>query len=99
MPADSTTSTFAALQLTLDNWRWARAVLRAHGQRLSRKGTEISIHFKPTPHLMFAVENGGRWHNNILTFCLQPNEGIVHTFGQTTRARHLPASGHHAFSL
>ena len=50
------------------------------GKRPPRTGTEISIHFKPTPHLMFAVENGRRWHNNILTFCLQPNEDIVHTF-------------------
>ena len=29
---------------------------------------------------MFPIENGGRWYNNILTFCLRPNEGIVHTF-------------------
>ena len=81
VPLDSATPTFAALKLTLDNWRWARVPFYVRtGKRLPRKCTEISIHFKPTPHLMFAVENGGQWHNNILTFCLQPNEGIVHTF-------------------
>jgi len=81
VPPDSATPTFAALKLTLDNWRWARVpfYLRT-GKRLPRKCTEISIHFKPTPHLMFPVENGGQWHHNILTFCLQPDEGIVHTF-------------------
>jgi len=81
VPLDSATPTFAALKLTLDNWRWARVPFYVRtGKRLPRKCTEISIHFKPTPHLMFPVENSGQWHNNILTFCLQPNEGIVQTF-------------------
>jgi glucose-6-phosphate 1-dehydrogenase len=81
VPPDSATPTFAALKLTLDNWRWARVPFYVRtGKRLPRKCTEISIHFKPTPHLMFPVENSGQWHNNILTFCLQPNEGIVQTF-------------------
>ena len=58
---DSATPTFAALKLTLDNWRWARVPFYVRtGKRLPRKCTEISIHFKPTPQLMFAVENGGQ---------------------------------------
>ena len=81
VPADSTTPTFAALKLTLDNWRWAGVpfYLRT-GKRLPQKCTEITIHFKPTPHLMFPVDAAERMHNNVLTFSLQPNEGIVHTF-------------------
>jgi glucose-6-phosphate 1-dehydrogenase len=81
VPADSTTPTFAALKLTLDNWRWAGVpfYLRT-GKRLPQKCTEITIHFKPTPHLMFPVAAAERLHNNVLTFSLQPNEGIVHTF-------------------
>lgn len=81
VPTDSTTPTFAALKLTLDNWRWAGVpfYLRT-GKRLPQKCTEITIHFKPTPHLMFPVATAERLHNNILTFSLQPNEGIVHTF-------------------
>ncbi len=79
--SDSATPTFAALKLTLDNWRWARVPFYVRtGKRLPRKCTEINIYFKPTPHLMFPVANGAQWHNNILTFCLQPNEGIVQTF-------------------
>jgi glucose-6-phosphate 1-dehydrogenase len=78
---DSTTATFAALRLTPDNWRWAGVpfYLRT-GKRLPRKLTEILIAFKPTPHLMFPVEMPGQLQNNILTFRLQPEEGILHTF-------------------
>jgi glucose-6-phosphate 1-dehydrogenase len=81
VPVDSTTPTFAALKLTLDNWRWAGVpfYLRT-GKRLPRKLTEIIIYFKPTPHLMFPIEVPGRLQNNILTFRLQPEEGILHTF-------------------
>ena len=76
----STTSTFAALKLTLDNWRWSDVpfYLRT-GKRLARAVTEVAIHFKPTPHLMFPITHG-RWaHQSVLTFEVQPNEGITHT--------------------
>jgi glucose-6-phosphate 1-dehydrogenase len=79
--ADSTTPTFAALRLRLDNWRWAGVpfYLRT-GKRLRRKIAEITIQFKPTPHLMFPSDNGAELRGNILTFRLQPGEGILHTF-------------------
>ena len=81
VPEDSTTPTFAALKLTLDNWRWAGVpfYLRT-GKRLPQKCAEITLHFKPTPHLMFPTNADERLHSNVLTFSLQPNEGIVHTF-------------------
>ena len=77
---DSTTETYAALRIMIDNWRWAGVpfYLRT-GKSLTRKVSEITIHFKPTPHLMFPVEQddlGG----NILAFRLQPEEGIRQTF-------------------
>ena len=81
VPVDSTTPTFAALKLTLDNWRWAGVPFYlCAGKRLPQKYTAITLHFKPTPHLMFPVDDARRLHNNVLTFSLQPNEGIVHTF-------------------
>jgi glucose-6-phosphate 1-dehydrogenase len=81
VPAASATPTFAALKVMLDNWRWAGVpfYLRT-GKRLPQKCTEITIHFKPTPHLMFPIDAEERRHSNVLTFSLQPNEGIVHTF-------------------
>ncbi|MHB8668886.1 MAG: glucose-6-phosphate dehydrogenase, partial [Burkholderiales bacterium] len=77
---ESNTATYAALRVMIDNWRWAGVpfYLRT-GKRLARKLTEVAIHFKPTPHLMFPVE-GGSLSGNILAFRLQPEEGIIQTF-------------------
>ncbi len=77
---DSTAVTYAALRIMIDNWRWAGVpfYLRT-GKRLTRKVTEVAIHFKPTPHLMFPVEPDGLG-GNILAFRLQPEEGIMQTF-------------------
>jgi glucose-6-phosphate 1-dehydrogenase len=76
---DSTTPTFAALRLTVDNWRWAGVpfYLRT-GKRLERKLTEVVVHFRPTPHTMFPGQ--GDAHRNVLAFRLQPREGIVQRF-------------------
>lgn len=80
VPAGSTTSTFAALRLTLDNWRWAGVpfYLRT-GKRLSRKLTEVAIQFKPTPHYMFPTNGEEPSHQSVLVFELQPDEGIIQT--------------------
>jgi glucose-6-phosphate 1-dehydrogenase len=80
VPADSATATFAALRLTINNWRWADVpfYLRS-GKRLGRKLTEVAIQFTPTPHLMFRRQGGHPRHNSVLVFELQPDEGIVQT--------------------
>jgi glucose-6-phosphate 1-dehydrogenase len=80
VPAGSTTATFAALKVTIDNWRWADVpfYLRT-GKRLARKLTEVAIHFKPTPHLMFRGLGTHASHNSVLVFEVQPDEGIVQT--------------------
>ena len=50
----STTETFVALKLFIDNWRWAGVpfYLRS-GKRLPKRVTEIAVHFKEAPHLLF----------------------------------------------
>jgi glucose-6-phosphate 1-dehydrogenase len=73
----SATPTYAALKLWVDNWRW-RGVpfyLRS-GKRLALKTTEIAIEFKCVPHLMFAVEREKDIAPDVLSLCIQPNEGI-----------------------
>ena len=77
---DSNTPTYASLRIKIDNWRWSGVpfYLRT-GKRLGRKLTEVAIHFKPTPHLMFPVERDSL-SGNILAFRLQPEEGIMQTF-------------------
>ncbi|MGD8866913.1 MAG: glucose-6-phosphate dehydrogenase [Gemmatimonadales bacterium] len=76
----SWTSTFAAAKLTIDNWRWAGVpfYLRT-GKRMTEKFTEVAIHFKPTPHLMFPVSLD-QLHSNVLVFRLQPEEGIIQVY-------------------
>jgi glucose-6-phosphate 1-dehydrogenase len=75
--ADSSTETFAGLQLEVDNWRWAGVpfYLRA-GKRLARKVTEIAITLKPVPHLAFSREGSLGVRPNQLILTVQPNEGV-----------------------
>jgi glucose-6-phosphate 1-dehydrogenase len=73
----SQTPTYAALQFFVDNWRW-RGVpfyLRS-GKSLSAKTTEIAIRFRGVPHLMFPRLPGDEITHNVLSLCLQPDEGI-----------------------
>lgn len=77
---DSTTPTFTAIRLGVDNWRWSGVpfYLRT-GKRMARKLTEVAIQFKPTPHVMFPQQDSGS-APNVLAFQLQPEEGIVQRF-------------------
>ena len=73
---ESTTPTFVALKLAVDNWRWKGVpfYLRT-GKMMPKKVTEISIHFREVPLLIFqsAAQQASP---NILSMRIQPNEGI-----------------------
>jgi glucose-6-phosphate 1-dehydrogenase len=77
IPADSTTETYAALRLEVNNWRWAGVpfYLRT-GKRLARKVTEIAVTLKPVPHLTFSQDGSLGVLPNQLILTLQPNEGV-----------------------
>jgi glucose-6-phosphate 1-dehydrogenase len=83
---DSSTETFAAVRLGIDNWRWAGVpfYLRA-GKRLKKRATEISIQFKQPPLLIFdrIASNAAcpLIEPNLLTIRIQPDEGIALRFG------------------
>jgi glucose-6-phosphate 1-dehydrogenase len=78
----STTETFVALKLFIDNWRWARVPFFIRtGKRLSRSLTEVRVHFKRTPQALFAQTPEEKLDANIITFRIQPNEGISVNFG------------------
>jgi glucose-6-phosphate 1-dehydrogenase len=74
---DSLTATYAALELFVDNRRWQGVpfYLRS-GKRLATKTTEIAVQFKCVPHLLFPLPDGARLTPNVLSLCLQPDEGI-----------------------
>src|SRR5881394_3462782 len=71
---DSQTETFVALRLFIDDWRWADVpVYMRVGKRLPKSATEISIHFKKAPAVLF---NKGLRDVNVLVIRIQPDEGI-----------------------
>jgi glucose-6-phosphate 1-dehydrogenase len=78
VPDDSTTETYAALRLQVDNWRWAGVpILLRTGKRLARKVTEIAVTLKPVPHLAFDSEGSVGPQPNQLVLTVQPNEGVT----------------------
>ncbi len=71
---DSQTETFVALRLFIDNWRWADVPIYMRvGKRLPKSATEISIHFKKAPAVLF---NKDLSDQNVLVIRIQPDEGI-----------------------
>ena len=74
---DSTTATYAAVRLYVDNWRWTGVpfYLRT-GKSMAEKTSEIVIQFKSLPHVMFTQEEAQSITPNVLSICLQPDEGI-----------------------
>ncbi|RME07503.1 MAG: glucose-6-phosphate dehydrogenase [Anaerolineae bacterium] len=74
---DSRTPTYAALKLYIDNWRWKGVpfYLRS-GKALKRKSSEIIIEFQKPPHLMFGLTDASEFSPNVLSLCIQPDEGI-----------------------
>ncbi|MFN2540974.1 MAG: glucose-6-phosphate dehydrogenase [Chthoniobacterales bacterium] len=74
--ADSSTDTFVALRLFIDNWRWSGVpVYMRVGKRLPKSATEISIHFKHAPPVLFNKETTAIGQN-VLVIRIQPDEGI-----------------------
>jgi len=83
----STTATFGALSLFVDNWRWQGVpfYLRS-GKLLPAKVTEITVQFKDVPHRLFpnapagnppqSGRHSGAPHANFLSLCIQPDEGV-----------------------
>ena len=79
---NSTTDTFVALKLGIDNWRWADVpfYLRT-GKRMARRLTEIVIQFKRAPFMLFRKAGVESLTTNQLVIRIQPDEGISLRFG------------------
>ena len=73
----TTTATFAALKLSVDNWRWQGVpfYLRT-GKAMSCRTTQIIIQFREPPHMMFSKTRAGALDANRLVLQIQPGEGI-----------------------
>ncbi len=78
---DSSTETFAAVRLFVDNWRWQSVpfYLRT-GKRLPARISEVSIQFRPVPHQTFPSNALMDRRANRLLLAIQPEEGILLRF-------------------
>jgi glucose-6-phosphate 1-dehydrogenase len=74
---DSTTETYVALKLMIDNWRWAGVpfYLRT-GKALKSRRTEVAVKFKQAPFAMFRDTPVDRLAQNFLIMSIQPEECI-----------------------
>ncbi len=93
----STTETYIAAKLFIDNWRWADTpfYVRA-GKRLARRETTIAIQFQRAPHPPFQAIAGDGLRPNVLLIHVQPDEGVslaigakVPGAGMTIRTVHM----------
>jgi glucose-6-phosphate 1-dehydrogenase len=76
--AQSNTETYAALRLSINNWRWQGVPFYVRsGKRMARRVSEIAINFRRPPGTLFAGETAGfDLAANTLSFQIQPDEGL-----------------------
>jgi len=79
--ADSSTETYLAARLEIDNWRWAGVpfYLRT-GKRLATRRTEVVLRYKPVPHLPLPHAAVESVEPNAMILEVQPTEGITLAF-------------------
>jgi glucose-6-phosphate 1-dehydrogenase len=79
---DSRTETYVALQLFINNWRWAGVpfYLRT-GKRMTRKLTEIAVTLRPVPHIAFQGPDSEEVQPNQIILTLQPDEAVSVSLG------------------
>jgi glucose-6-phosphate 1-dehydrogenase len=77
IPADSTTETYVALRLFIDNWRWAGVpfYLRT-GKRLPKRASEVAIQFRDVPQVLFNAHPDVPLEPTVLSLRIQPEEGL-----------------------
>lgn len=80
--SDSNTETFAALKLSIDNWRWADVPFYVRtGKRMATRNSSIVIWFKKAPFMLFRDTPVERLRSNRIEIHIQPDEGITLHFG------------------
>jgi glucose-6-phosphate 1-dehydrogenase len=77
VPADSSTETFVAMRLFIDNWRWAGVpfYLRT-GKQLPKRISEVAVQFKDVPQILFNASPDVPLEPTVLSLRVQPEEGV-----------------------
>ena len=74
---DSNVETYVAMQLEIDNWRWAGVPFYIRtGKHMSQRNTEIAIRFKQAPYAAFHGTPVDTLRSNWLVLRIAPDEGI-----------------------
>ncbi len=74
---NSTTDTYAALRVFVDNWRWSGVPFYIRtGKRLPKRVTEVAVQFRHVPHFVFSRSRSDAIEPNVLMIRIQPDEGI-----------------------
>ena len=74
---DSKVETYVAMQLEIDNWRWAGVPFFIRtGKHLSQRKTEVAIRFKQAPYTPFRHTPVFCLPDNWLIISIAPDEGI-----------------------
>lgn len=73
----STTETYVALKLFVENWRWANVPFYIRtGKHLPSRSTEVIVQFKRVPHQLYTPAETAHLLPDSLTLRIQPDEGI-----------------------
>jgi glucose-6-phosphate 1-dehydrogenase len=94
----STTETYVALRLWIDNWRWSDVpFLIRTGKALAVTGTEVAVEFRSPPRMLFLSADSGRPQPNVVRFRLQPDPGVTFCLlakepGEANATREVPVS-------
>ncbi len=77
IPSDSSTESYAALRLSINNWRWEGVpfYLRS-GKRMARRVSEIAVQFKTPPGILFSQNDKLNLSSNTMVIQIQPDEGV-----------------------
>lgn len=77
VPPESTTETFVALRLFIDNWRWAGVPFFVRtGKRLPKRTSEVAIQFRNVPQILFNATPEVPLEPTVLSLRVQPEEGL-----------------------
>lgn len=88
VPGDSSTETFVALKLHINNFRWAGTPFYIRtGKRLGIMGAEIVIQFKSMPDILYFKDRSIR-EPNLLVIRIQPNVGVFFQFNTKDFSKH-----------
>ncbi len=80
VPKDSSTETFVALKLHINNFRWAGIPFYIRtGKRLAKSSAEIVIQFKDLPNILYFKDQEIQ-EPNLLVLRIQPNVGVFFQF-------------------